>query len=120
MAVRLHSITFDCADPPIMARFWASVTGYQIGRCEGYFAELSGDGSVGPGFMFLKVPEARSAKNRVHLDLGAEELEGELERLVGLGAVLVARHQEYGVTWAELLDPEGNVFDLALHAPPAP
>jgi predicted enzyme related to lactoylglutathione lyase len=118
MALHLHSITFDAADPPALARFWGEVTGYQVEFADEFIAILSGDGSVGPQLMFIKVPEGKTAKNRMHVDLGSADLEGETERVLGLGAELVGRYEEYGATWASFRDPEGNEFCIGLHAPP--
>ena len=56
------------------------------------------------------MPEARTVKNRVHVDLGADNREAEIERLIGLGATRGETHKmaEYGITWTVLQDPEGN------------
>ena len=115
MALHLHSITFDAADPAELARFWAAVTGYEMGMANEYVSELSGDGTIGPRWLFVKVPEDKAAKNRMHLDLGTADLDGEVERVVGLGATLVGRYDEWGATWATFTDPEGNEFCIALH-----
>jgi hypothetical protein len=63
MALHLHSITFDAADPQALAGFWADVTGYQAATVNEFVAILGGDGSVGPSLMFIKVPEGKTAKN---------------------------------------------------------
>ncbi len=115
MPVRLHSITFDCADPAALAGFWAAVTGYRIGTVNPFMAEIGGDGSVGPRMMFIKVPEGKEAKNRMHLDLGVDDLEGEVDRVVGIGAELIGRYDEWGATWATFRDPEGNEFCIGHH-----
>ena len=116
--MHLHSLTFDCADPPALAAFWAGVTGYEVEVSEPWLAILAGDGSVGPRFMFIRVPEPKVAKNRVHLDLGTGELEVEVDRVLGLGAALVGHRQEYGITWSTFTDPEGNEFCIGLHPEP--
>ena len=118
MALHLHSITFDAADPQVLAGFWAGVTGYRTETVNEFVAILSGDGSIGPGLMFIKVPEGKTAKNRMHVDLGSPDLDGETERVLGLGAELVGRYEEYGVTWASFRDPEGNEFCIGEHEPP--
>jgi len=115
MVLRLHSVTFDCSDPGGLAAFWAGVTGYRTGTVNPFFAELGGDGSVGPRMMFIKVEEAKAAKNRVHLDLGTDDLEGEVDRVLALGAELVGRYDEWGITWATFRDPEGNEFCIGHH-----
>jgi predicted enzyme related to lactoylglutathione lyase len=118
MALHLHSVTFDAADPPTLAGFWADVTGYSVETANEFVAILRGDGSVGPGLMFIKVPEGKTAKNRMHVDLGAADLEAETQRVLELGAALIGRYEEYGVTWASFRDPEGNEFCIGLHEPP--
>jgi hypothetical protein len=76
MALHLFSITFDAADPQSIARFWADVTGYSTTFADDNIAILGGDGSVGPRMMFIKVPEGKTAKNRMHVDLGSTDLDG--------------------------------------------
>jgi len=73
----------------------------------------SEDGAF-PALMFLAVPEPRQGKNRLHLDLVADDLAAEVERAVTLGATKVADFDEYGATWTTLTDPEGNIFDIGL------
>jgi predicted enzyme related to lactoylglutathione lyase len=66
-----------------------------------------------PTWMFARVPEPKTAKNRVHLDLMAPDPDAEIARLVELGGTRVADKEEYGYTWTLMADPEGNEFDLA-------
>jgi predicted enzyme related to lactoylglutathione lyase len=115
MAPRLLSITVDAENPTRLAEFWAGVTGYEQTMTTDDVARIEGDGTVGPGFMFIRVPEGKTAKNRMHIDLGADDLDAEVDRVVGLGAVEQGRHDEWGITWATLADPEGNEFCIALH-----
>ena len=63
--------------------------------------------------LFFRVPEAKTVKNRVHVDLAHREPAAELARLVALGASEVERRTERGISWTVLLDPEGNEFCLA-------
>jgi predicted enzyme related to lactoylglutathione lyase len=82
--------------------------------------------------MFIQVPEAKEAKeakegnvakvakNRVHVDLGADDLDAEVDRVLGLGAELVGRYDEWGATWATFRDPEGNEFCVGLHPQAGP
>lgn len=72
---------------------------------------------MGPGFLFIKVPEPKAAKNRVHLDLGTADLPSEVARVLDLGATLVGHREEYGITWSTFTDPEGNEFCIGLHPP---
>lgn len=137
-------VTFDCADPAALASFWAQALGYQLDAPPPGFAtweealdtwgvpqERRNDRSavvdptgVGPRLFFQKVPEAKTAKNRVHLDLRAavgapredrmDLLETECERLIGLGAQRVHRVDPAGaeVGFIVMRDPEGNEFCL--------
>jgi predicted enzyme related to lactoylglutathione lyase len=118
MSVSVAHITFDCADPAKVAGFWSQLIGRPVdeGASE-FFATvgLSGEGegtAMRPALMFIKVPEPKSVKNRVHIDLTAPDWDAEIERAVSLGATRVADFDEYGTKWATLLDPEGNEFDI--------
>lgn len=116
-------ITFDCADPAMLAEFWADVLGYEIQKPPGNFVswddaldamgvplDRRNDASAvvdpdeaGPRLFFQKVPEGKQAKNRVHLDVRAapgldgaarmDALEAEAERLVARGATRLERHE---------------------------
>ena len=143
--IRDVQITFDCADPAAQSAFWCQVLGYQVAPPPPGFAswpealdawgvpeEHRNDRSAaeppegaGPRLFFQKVPEGKSAKNRVHLDVRVapslsgdarmEALQTEADRLLALGARLVRRvdpdgRLEAGFIWME--DPEGNEFCL--------
>jgi hypothetical protein len=113
MSITLHSITFDSADPPVLATFWAKALDRSVadGAAE-YFAQLE-PVAGSPSMMFIRVPESKAAKNRMHLDLFAADREAEAARLVGLGATRGEDHDEYGVRWTVFNDPEGNEFCVA-------
>jgi hypothetical protein len=66
-----------------------------------------------PTWMFAKVPEPKTAKNRMHLDLMTPDPEAEIAHLVGLGATRVTDMEEYGYEWTVMADPEGNEFCVA-------
>jgi predicted enzyme related to lactoylglutathione lyase len=107
--ITLTHVTFDCADAEKLSGFWSEVLGRPVK--DGASAEFAViDGS--PGWMFLQVPEGKTAKNRVHPDLSTTDLPGAVERVTALGATHVADHTEDGSTWTTLTDPEGNEFDL--------
>ena len=145
MSVREVQVTFDCGDPDALARFWSDVLGYRLPDpppgfdtwdealdAWGVPAERRDDASAavdpagaGPRLFFQKVPEGKTAKNRVHLDVRAapglegEErlaaLEAEAARLVGLGATRVRRHEPeppLSAGFIVMQDPEGNEFCL--------
>jgi predicted enzyme related to lactoylglutathione lyase len=117
MYASILNITFDCADARPQALFWAAVTGWTAeerdatpGHVE--YAVMPPGGSM-PRLYFTTVPEPRTAKNRIHLDLipPGDDPEAELTRLLGLGAT-VTDSQPPGVSWLILADPEGNEFCL--------
>jgi catechol 2,3-dioxygenase-like lactoylglutathione lyase family enzyme len=116
--LHLHSITMDAADPPAIADFWSKLTGYEIDFAHEAIAVLTGDGSVGPRFMFIRVPEGKTAKNRAHVDFGTPDLEAGEARALELGAELVGRYDEFGTQWVTFRDPEGNEFCIGRHDPP--
>ena len=119
MSVNLLAVSFDCADAARLAAFWGQALERPVdaGGTEEFAAiGLGGPGASRPCWMFLKVPEGKTAKNRVHPDLAAASLEAEVKRLVDLGATKQAEHDQDGVRWVTLLDPEGNEFDVIADA----
>ena len=124
---RLNDVVFDCEHPASLARFWAqAVDGYRVAPYDD--AELARLREMGiddpeddpgvlveppssglPRLYFQKIPEPKVAKNRVHVDLRADDVDAEVARLVALGAVELHK----GATWITLADPEGNEFCVA-------
>lgn len=122
----IQDVVFDCAHPAAVARFWAAtLDGYAVAPYdEAELDRLRGMGiddpeddptvlveagtGVIPRLWFQRVPEPRTVKNRVHLDLSAPDTEAELDRLVRLGATVVIRYDRL----TQLADPEGNEFCL--------
>ena len=107
---RIRNITFDSADPPTLAPFWLAATGYEVEFQNPHAAILKDPANMAPRILLLKVPEPRQGKNRVHIDLEAEDREAEVERLVALGATRGETLDEWGIVWTVMHDPEGNVF----------
>jgi hypothetical protein len=72
----------------------------------------SAEDGVSPDILFLKVPEAKAVKNRLHIDLRPDDQQAEVERLLALGArrVEVGQSDDPRTTWEVLADPEGNEF----------
>jgi hypothetical protein len=124
-------VTFDCAEPAALARFWAAVLGYPppdierthqvlraLGQAEsdlGNWYRIEDPSGGGPRLAFQRVPEPKVVKNRLHLDVkpvGDEPaaLDAEVARLVGLGAKLLRRVTDEAGTFVVLEDPEGNEF----------
>src|SRR6185437_7694706 len=116
MHASILNITFDCADARAQAMFWAAVTGWDAqekdatpGHVE-YAVVSPSDGT--PRLYFTTVPEPKTTKNRVHLDiLPSGDQQAELDRLLGLGAT-VRGGQPPDAGWIILADPEGNEFCL--------
>jgi predicted enzyme related to lactoylglutathione lyase len=106
----VHHVTYDCADPGRLARFWSSATGYPIAHQDDAMVVLNPVAPGQPKLLFMKVPEPRTAKNRVHLDVGVADIDAEAARLISLGATRGATHREQGFVWAVMADPEGNEF----------
>jgi catechol 2,3-dioxygenase-like lactoylglutathione lyase family enzyme len=120
MTARLANVTFDCADAAKLAGFWSEVLGRPLGTSPAPSEDVAtiGDSAHGssdaPSWLFVRVPEPKPAtKNRVHVDLTADDREAEVQRLLALGATRVGDQDEYGLRWTVLLDPEGNEFCVA-------
>jgi hypothetical protein len=114
MSLDLVTVTFDCADPLRVAGFWSTVLDRPVDpESTEFFAQIGDDGAGGPGWFFIKVPEGKVAKNRMHVDMKADDREKEIARLVELGATRGADHDEYGHSWTVMADPEGNEFCIA-------
>ena len=119
MSALVLNITFDCLDARSVAQFWEAVTGYpselQHQPGNDYWVVGPPDESL-PRLVFVTVPEKKSTKNRVHLDLlpkDSASQEEEVARLLGLGAGIIddRRHASPG-GWIVMADPEGNEFCL--------
>jgi predicted enzyme related to lactoylglutathione lyase len=111
----IRHITFDCGDPYALATFWSAVTGWPVDD-----ESEVGDDEIGvmapqplPMLLFIRVPEGKAVKNRVHLDIAPVECtrDEEVERLTGLGGHVLADHRTpEGKGWIVMADPEGNEF----------
>jgi predicted enzyme related to lactoylglutathione lyase len=106
-------IVIDCSDLGRSADFWASVLGYVRERpgTDHYQTLLPADGD-GAEILLQRVPEPKQGKNRLHLDLRTRDLEAEVRRVTGLGAVVLTAEPivEDGLRWHILADPDGNEF----------
>ena len=123
-SVKQFQVTFDCAEPERVARFWCEVLGYISQGSESAWAACADPTGVGPRLFFQRVPEGKVVKNRLHLDVrvgtglvGDERLaalEAECARLIPLGAVRVRLLLADGVDESCLVmqDVEGNEFCL--------
>ncbi|MET8606150.1 VOC family protein [Streptomyces rubiginosohelvolus] len=122
MAGKFTELAIDCADPVALARFWCSVLEYEVqGVEEGEEVVTIGPpsvpegknrpGPVPPALTFARVPEGKTLKNRLHIDVNPTDREQgeEVERLLALGARRADVGQG-GASWVVLTDPEGNEF----------
>lgn len=132
---RIKDIVFDCEHPASLARFWAAaVDGYEVAPYDD--AELARLRSIGidnpeddptvlveqpgssPRLFFQQVPEHKVVKNRVHVDLQASgDLDAEVRRLIGLGAITVKEHMPDTGRFVTMSDPEGNEFCVMESSP---
>jgi catechol 2,3-dioxygenase-like lactoylglutathione lyase family enzyme len=145
MTIREVQITFDCADPAAVAAFWCEALGYRLQPPPPGFADwdsaleswgvpveqrnsrsaaLPAEGEHGPRLFFQRVPEGKTAKNRVHLDIRAAPglkgdermaaLAAEADRLIALGARQMRRIEATSMDEGIIVmqDPEGNEFCL--------
>jgi catechol 2,3-dioxygenase-like lactoylglutathione lyase family enzyme len=114
MSNSVIGLSIDCADAAKLAQFWADVLGRQVNpQATAEFAAIdANDSTQGPRLVFHWVPETKTVKNRLHLDLISSELAAETDRLLSLGATRVNDVEQGGARWTTFLDPEGNEFDL--------
>jgi predicted enzyme related to lactoylglutathione lyase len=106
------AILTDCSDPAALARFWAAAAGWEITRTEDVIIGLRSPAGVGPYLEFLRAPDQKLVKNRVHPDLApyrGDDPAAEVARLRDAGAALADVGQGE-VSWTVLADPEGNEF----------
>lgn len=116
MAGKIRDITVDCRDPHEMARFWSEALGYVEDPAnpnapddpEAYIVDPR---HLHPGLLFQPVPESKTVKNRIHFDVQPDQRrDDEVERLLAVGASLVADLRTGDSGWVVLADPEGNEF----------
>jgi predicted enzyme related to lactoylglutathione lyase len=105
-------LVLDCADPERLAAFWAPALGYAYVGTAGSYAVLVREGKPGPKLLLQGVPEPKTTKNRMHLDLHTPDIDAEAARLEALGARRMENEhlREHGSTWILMTDPEGNEF----------
>jgi hypothetical protein len=124
MSVRWYSVVVDCRDVPAQARWWADALGWtkvyeapdEVVIVPPHALTKAAETPVderGPGLVFVPVPEGKTVKNRLHLDLAPradDDQSAEVERLLALGASRVDVGQGESTSWVVLADPEGNEF----------
>jgi Glyoxalase-like domain len=116
MSASLLAVIVDCQDPLRQARFWAQALAYEVNQRNPDEFQVSDPAGTGASLYFMKVPEPKAGKNRLHLDLvTAGPMEAEVARLAGAGAEVIEVRQDPAFmdnpdTWTVMRDPEGNEF----------
>jgi len=125
MALRWYSIVVDCHDVAAQATWWAAVLGWKViyeaddevvlvpQHASEELLRSTPWEQVPPGLVFVSVAERKTVKNRLHIDLAphtSDDRDGELARLVAMGATHVDVGQSDKASWDVLTDPEGNEF----------
>jgi hypothetical protein len=113
VTLRWQCVCIDSTDPARVAPFWEQALGWR--RTYDTADEVvleppagSREAGVSPDIMFARVPEEKSVKNRLHIDLRPDDQAAEVARLEALGARRVSVGQGDDVTWVVLADPDGN------------
>jgi len=116
-SIRIQCLTIDAHDPLRVAQFWAAVLDWEItyhDENEACLELRDGSAIVGkiPDLLFIKVPESKEIKNRLHLDLRPQDQAAEVARLESLGAkrIEIGQSSDPDTTWVVMADPEGNEF----------
>ncbi len=114
---RIQCITVDSSDPLKLANFWAAVLSWEITYKtdnEVCIELLDGSSAQGviPDLLFIKVPDSKAGKNRLHLDLRPDDQAAEVARIEGLGGtrIEIGQSTDPDTTWVVMADPEGNEF----------
>jgi len=125
VSLRWYSTVIDCNDVAGQARWWADAIGWKLvyespdefvlspPHLTDELQAATAWQELGPELVFVPVPEGKTVKNRIHIDLAphtGDDRGAEIERLLGMGATRVDIGQSGSVTWDVLADPEGNEF----------
>jgi hypothetical protein len=124
MTLRWQALSVDVADPGSAALFWEAALGWRRTYDEPHEVVLeppagSAEDGVAPDLLFLRVPEGKAVKNRLHLELRPDDQATEVSRLEGLGARRIDVGQDDSATWVVMSDPDGNEFCVLRALPPA-
>ena len=117
MQFSFRNVAIDCNDLDRMTAFWGALTGFEVVWSSETYRFLQHPDKRRPGLVMQKVPEPRTAKTRIHVDLDAVSTTDEkaaIEWAESLGATYVTSHDEFGVRWAVMEDPEGNAFCIQM------
>jgi Glyoxalase-like domain len=105
-------LVLDCAKPATLAGFWREALDYREYYTDAKLAVLVPKEGIAAPLLLQRVPEPKAGKNRMHLDIVADDIEAEVHRLQGLGARRIDEGvQSFGGTrWVRMSDPEQNEF----------
>jgi len=114
MTLRFDSVCIDSTDPGPLAHWWAELLGWQLTEVDDDEISVappggSPGGGAGPELVFVRVPEPKTVKNRLHIDLRPEDQDAEVARAEALGARRIDIGQGEQ-TWVVFADPQGNEF----------
>ena len=115
MTIRIQALSIETTDPASLARWWEEALGWRLTDEDEDEAVLepplgSPEDGISPDLLFLRVPEDKAVKNRLHLDLRPTDQAAEVERFLALGARRVDIGQGDDKSWVVLADPDGNEF----------
>ncbi len=110
MSTIVGTVMIDCNDLDGTVEFWSRLLGLEEKARYPDYVWLDRVSERGPALAFQRVPEPREGKNRVHLDLVAENLEETEKQVISLGGTKVDDRAMGDFHWKVLADPEGNVF----------
>jgi hypothetical protein len=114
MSSTVFGVSFDAHDARAVASFWAQTLGRSLAPgADAANAIVEADPAIpGSRIGFHQVPEGKTVKNRMHVDLITGDLDAEVDRLAGLGAAKLNEVKGSAAHWVTLADPEGNEFDV--------
>ena len=115
--LRIQCLTVDCKNPRLLAEFWAKVLGWRVTHESGdesYIEKTFNSEALPdyPDILFLRTPDEKVIKNRLHIDLRPKNQDEEVNRVLNLGAkkIEIGQSEDSSTTWVVLADPEGNEF----------
>jgi predicted enzyme related to lactoylglutathione lyase len=109
MGLDWEQMIIDARDPAALGRWWQEALGWVVVNDDPDEFEIRPDASRPPGLLFVRVPEAKTVKNRLHMDFRPDDRDEEVQRMLALGAVQADVGQGEQ-SWVVLADPEGNEF----------
>jgi predicted enzyme related to lactoylglutathione lyase len=111
-------LVLDCTDPDRLGDFWSGALGYTTLGGAGSYVLLVDEAKQRPKLLLQRVDEPKAGKNRMHLDVETEDVDGEVRWLEELGATrLEDPMEEHGSRWVVMADPEGNEFCVCTGTP---